>query len=559
MKKYLKFAFKHYKLEILVILIISIFQTYFQLQIINLFKTALSHVEHEELVLLNSDGQMMLIYSAILILSMIALIYLVNNISIKIAHETRRKEFNVINHIPQKEVNKLRSTDMMSRATRGAYTEQRFIQMLLKDILIIPLVTLGIIIEIFLIDKQFAFFFTIFVIIITAIVIYKLKKISKVYFGAKKAFGDINFLYREKAMCLKVIRIFKKKFFEKKIYGESLDETYDICIDYQLDQYHIFPLVMLFSDLMIVVILINLFDFTINPGVSVLNPIKYYSEFVNIVIIIQYLLYFVSTISVLPNLIASWPSIYTTSIRIEELIDLEDTIITSKDNALKSDFKGIEFKNVSFKNEEHEIIKNVSFKIPDKSTVAIVGPYSSGKTILMYLLDRIYDVDEGEILIDGVNINALTSNELKGKINFAMQEKFILNDTVYNNIALGDKKITSKDVSKACDESGLSQLFNDEFNLDTMIFEQGSNISNTYKNKIMLARSIVHEKDIYIFDEYDYHVENKTNILLTKEIEQIKDIEHIIVLDQGQIVGEGNHEDLLEDCLTYNKLYMGGK
>ncbi|MCR5026919.1 MAG: ABC transporter ATP-binding protein/permease [Methanobrevibacter sp.] len=147
----------------------------------------------------------------------------------------------------------------------------------------------------------------------------------------------------------------------------------------------------------------------------------------------------------------------------------------------------------------------------------------------MYLLNRLYEADEGEILIGGYDINDLTSEELKGKINFAIQKNFIFHDTVYNNIVLGDELITKSDVYKACEATGLSSEFNDEFNLDTLIFENASNLSNILQKKIMLTRSIVRDKDIYIFDEYDYRVENKTNIILTKNIEQIKDIDHIIV------------------------------
>ena len=187
--------------------------------------------------------------------------------------------------------------------------------------------------------------------------------------------------------------------------------------------------------------------------------------------------------------------------------------------------------------------------------MAIVGKYSSGKTTLMYLLDGLYDIDEGEILIDGYDINDLAYDELKDKINFAMQKTLIFQDTVYNNITLGDKLTTKNDVIKACEASGLSDLFNEELNLDTIVLENASNISDGFKKKIILARSIVHEKEIYIFDEFDYQVENKTNIILTKNIEQIKDIEHIIVLDKGRIVGEGNHEELLKNCLTYQELH----
>ena len=559
MKKFLKFAFKPHRLEVYAILIFLIVQTYMQLEIISLFKSALNHVKTENLALLNADGLWMLIYSTILIVSMIVIVYLANDLSVKIAHETREKIFHIITRLPTAELNKFKSTDIMLRTTREIFLAQSFIQVLLKYILIIPFVTLGIIIEILWIDKEFALFFTMFVLIVGIVIVYKLKAVSDDYFNVKKTYGKINFLFREKIAGLKTIQVFKKKFFEREKFNNAINESYDKSLEFQLNQYYISPLFILISDLFIVALLIYLFDFTIDPTISIINHTPHYKEFVNITIIIQYMLYFASTVIVLQNLIDMWPKAYASSIRIEEMLALEDKIIENKSKNSKSDFKGIEFRNVSFKNNEHDIIKNVSFKIPNRSTVAIVGPYSSGKTVLMYLLDGIYEATEGEILIDGIDINDLTSEELKGKINFAMRKNFIFKDTVYNNITLGDKSITKSDVVKACDASGLSNLFSDEVNLDTIILENSSNVSNGFKKKITLARSIVHDKDIYIFDEHDYRVENKTNIILTKDIEQIKDIEHIVVLDKGQLMGEGNHEELLKNCLVYKELYMGAR
>lgn len=558
MKQFIKFAFKRHKLKVLVILALSILQTYFQLNIINLFKSALTHVKHEDLSLLNADGATMLVYSAILIGVMIAIVYLSNNISVAIAHDTREKLFHIENRLPPKEFNKFSSTDLMLRTTGEVNIAQNFIQILLKNIIIIPFVTVGIIIEISLIDPEFAFFLTIFVILLDIFIIYKLRNVTDVYFKVKKANGRVSFLFREKIAGLKTINVFKKKLFERNKFNKAISESYDASVRFQLDQYYLSPLFILVSDIFVVLLLIYLFDFTLDPRITIINHYVHYATFVDIFIIIQYMLYFATTLLALHNMIEIWPKAYSASIRIEEILSLEGEIAENKTKTLKSDFKGIEFRNVSFENNEHEIIRDVSFKIPDKTTVAIVGAYSSGKTVLMYLLDGVYKADEGEILIDGYDVADLTSDELKDKINFAMEKPFIFRDTVYNNIVLGDKQVTEDDVAKACDAAGLSELFNDELNLDTLILENASNISNGFKRKIVLARSIVRDKDIYIFDEHDYRIENRTNIILTKDIDKIKDVEHIVVLEKGQIAGEGSHRELLENCPAYRKLNVEG-
>ncbi len=230
--------------------------------------------------------------------------------------------------------------------------------------------------------------------------------------------------------------MFKKRFFEREKFNQAIDESYQTSLKFQLNQYYLSPLFILISDLFVVVLMIYLFDFTIDPSISVINHSRYYNEFIDIVIIIQYMLYFASTLLSLHNLIEIWPKTYSSSIRIEEIFNLEKKINENKSKTLKSDFKGIKFRNVSFAREGHKIIRDVSFKIPDKTTTAIVGTYSSGKTVLMYLLDGVYSADEGEILIDGYDIEDLTSEELKTKTNIALQKNFLFRDTVYNNIVL---------------------------------------------------------------------------------------------------------------------------
>lgn len=556
MKKFFKFAFAPHKKQVAVILLFVILQAYFQLEIINLFKSALKHLKSESLPSLISDGQTMLVYTLILIGVMIAVLYMSNKVSSEIAHETRQKIFHILTRLPPAEINQFKSTGLMARTTRGVFTEQGFIQIFLKNILIIPFVTVGIIIAITVIDLEFAMGFTVFVIVLVIFFAYKIKNVTDVYFKAKKTYGAINSQFRDKVTGLKTIHIFKKKFFEREKFNEAVADSYDKSLKFQLAQYYISPAFLMIFNLFVIALMIFLFDLIFFLGTEI-SRLEYLTVFAELIIVIQYMLYFSSTLMVMPYLIEIWPRAYATSIRIEEVLVLEDKINEeNKSKTRKSDFNGIEFKNVSFESEGREIIKNVSFKVPDKSTVAIVGPYSSGKTLLMYLLDGLYEASEGEILLDGYDIRDLTSAELRGKINFAIQKSFLFNDTVYNNIAMGHD-VSREDMDMACERAGLKSHFSDEFNLDTVVLENASNISSTFKRKIMLARSLVRDKEIYIFDDYDFHVEDRTNFILTRDISRIKEIEHIIVLDKGEIVGEGSHDELASNCAVYQQM-MGG-
>lgn len=451
--------------------------------------------------------------------------------------------------------------------------------------MLIPFVAVGVIIEIFLIDSEFALVFAVFVIILTILTIHKIKKVTDVYFKAKKTYGAINSLFREKVTGLKTIKAYEKEFFEKEKFDDAITESYDRSLKFQLNQYYISPMFLLIFDLFVVGLLVYLFDFSANPNTFITNHPIFISQFSDMIIIIQYLLYFASTLLVLPDVIEIWPRAYATSIRIEEVLVLEDEIIENKTKTLKSDFKGIEFRNVSFKDRNQDIIRNVSFKIPDKSTVAIVGPYSSGKTVLMNLLDGLYEADEGEILLDGFDINdfnlkidsldlvsitgqigsgkstlvgllvglysvdsgeilldgrniyEIDSNSYRNILGYVSSQKWIFEGTIAENIGYGIAEYDTDDIKKVCELIGFDEIVEkmpDKY--DTKISDEKNKISDSERGMICIARALIRNPKILILDEVTVDI---TDILDEMTVFIITDDESIInrsdkVIDLGE-------------------------
>lgn len=554
MKTFLKFALKPQWKIILIILILTMVQTSLQLSILDLFSLSLKYVKTKNIDGVMHNGSVMVIMTVILVLLLTATTILSNRVSTNAAYRTRQKIFHILTYLPLEEINNFKHTGLMVRTTRGVFSEQSFILFLLRDILPLPYITFGVIIELYLIRPIFALHFIIyFTVFLLLLFLFKMNKVVKVYFKAKKTFGTINQLVREKILGAKTVRIFQKQKFENEKFKKAGLNSYDKSIKYLLNQYYIAPLILLTFDMTIVILLAVMYKVSLKPNVA--------DTFViNFVMGIQFVLYFISNLTFLQAFVEKWPKSYATSVRIEEVLKIEDKIYEKENKIKKSDFKGIEFKNVKFKQENHEIIKDVSFKIPSGSTVAIVGEASSGKTTLMYLLDKLLLLNEGEILIDGFDINDCASKDVRSRISFAMQKDFILNDTILNNIKMGDESITEDIVLDSCRKTGLDELLrNENLDLDSIIPENESNISGKFKNKLTLTRAIAHNRDIYIFDDYRYQMENKTNIILTQNACQITDVDHIIVLKSGKIVGEGNHEKLIRECSTYQKLYFRGE
>ena len=319
MRKFLKFALKSQWKTLLIILVLVILQTVFQIEIINLFGSALKDLKNQKINLLFDDGTLMIIYTILSMITIYATSFLSTRVSSKATYSTREKIFHILMNLPDEEINKFKITGLISRSTRGMYSEQGFIILMLQHFLIIPFVFIGITIEIALIDRIFAFLFAAFTIILAIILILRLKQITEIYFKAKKTYGKLNMLFMSKITNL-VNNIPFKKHEARNEFEKACENSYDKNIKYQLSQYYLGPVLILVLDIVIVILLAMMssgFQIGFESGSAI-----------NSVIIIQYLLYFLTTLTVVPTLIERWPRSYATSVRLEEVLTLEDKIIT---------------------------------------------------------------------------------------------------------------------------------------------------------------------------------------------------------------------------------------
>jgi ABC-type multidrug transport system fused ATPase/permease subunit len=343
MKNFLKFALKSQWKTILVILGLVALQTFFQIEIINLFAAALKDVKSRNADMLFDDGKMMLAYTVLSMVVIYAVSFLSTGVSSRAAYDTRERIFHILMNLPDGEIGKFKVTGLITRSTRGVYSEQGFIMLILKYVMIIPFVFVAIVIEMALIDGIFAGLFAAVVIIMALILIFKLRQVTTIYFKAKATYGKLNLLFLSKINSLANNVPFKKR--------EACDEfkmacrdSYDKNIRYQLSQYYIGPVLLLILDVIVVVLL----------AMMVLgHPIGFEAESaVDSVVLIQYILYFISTLMVVPTLIELWPRSYATSIRLEEVLSLEDRIIKTENN----NSKRIEIAEDDIKDDDSHIL-----------------------------------------------------------------------------------------------------------------------------------------------------------------------------------------------------------
>jgi len=284
------------------------------------------------------------------------------------------------------------------------------------------------------------------------------------------------------------------------------------------------------------------------------------NEFIGFIIVFSQLLVPVQSIA---KNFANLSKAKASQERIDEVLNLDEQILDPKNPQDLNDLtQNIEYKNVSFAYGSEHVLKNINFTIPRGKTYALVGESGSGKSTIADLLPRFYDVTEGEILLDGINIKNLGLHDLRALIGIVSQESILFNDTVFNNISFGMPNATKEEVVAAAKianaHSFIEQL---EKGYETLIGERGNKLSGGQKQRINIARAVLKNPPIMVLDEatsaldteseklvqdaLEKLMENRTSIVIAHRLSTIKNADCILVLKKGEVVEQGTHDELL--------------
>ena len=303
--------------------------------------------------------------------------------------------------------------------------------------------------------------------------------------------------------------------------------------------------------------------------------IKYGLSAGEIVAFYLYLSKFFNPIQNLADQLNSLQKAFTASERVFNLLDVKPDVLDKEDAIEIDDFKGkIEFKNVWFAyKDENWILKDVSFVINPKQTCAFVGATGAGKTTILSLIVRNYEIQKGEILIDDININDIKISSLRKAIGQMLQDVFLFSGTIKDNVTLHDESFTEKQIHEACEYVN-ADSFIDKMpkGINEEIIEKGDNLSQGQRQLLSFARTVIHKPQILILDEATANIDTETEVLIQQSLEKMKSIgtmlvvahrlstiqhaDQIIVLQNGEIVERGNHQQLLKNRGYYYKLYQ---
>lgn len=490
---------------------------------------------------------------------------------IDFAATIREKLFHKVQDFSMEEIGKFSTASLITRTTNDVSQIQILIVMGLQAIAKAPIMAVWAILKIYNKSWQWTASTGVALVILLSIVITCIILASPKFKKMQVLTDNLNRVTRENLTGLNVIRAYNAEEYQEEKFEKANNELTSANMFANRTMAFLMPGIQgVMNGLTLAIywigaILIN------NAAMN-----KKLTLFSDMVVFSSYAMQVIMAFIMLVMIFMIWPRASVAANRITEVLD---TDITIKDGSLDGDTKEkgtVEFKNVSFAYPDAaaNVVENISFKANKGETIAFIGATGCGKSTVINLIPRFYDVTDGEVLVDGINVKDYKQNELRNKIGYVSQKAILFSGDVESNVAYGDngKKDATPDEVKeavkiACADDFVENL-KDKYH--GYVAQGGDNFSGGQKQRLSIARAIAKKAEILIFDDsfsaLDYKTDRKlrtalkkqcsdtTKIIVAQRIGTIRDADLIIVLDGGKIAGKGTHSELMESCEEYRQI-----
>ena len=479
--------------------------------------------------------------------------YLLLDITTDISYNLRRDLIEKITHLSMGNLDTNTRGDILSRITNDVDSLQSGIVQTFNQLLTGVVTIVGVTVMMLSINLWLTLT-TIVLVPIAFFIIIKVTKFSQDYYLKQLEYrGRLNGQIEESFTGHEIIRSFNQEEESMRIFEEENENWYEQEWKSKFFSSLSGPLVHFISNLQYVVI-------------SVLGAVLVLQRAINvgdILAFIQYSKNFTTPIEQITRIMNMIQTAMATSERIFDFLEIDVEENPSKEQ-ISEITQGITFENVSFGYSEDElVIKNLSFDVKKGEKVAIVGETGAGKTTIVKLLMRFYDVNSGEIKIDGVNIDRYDKHSIRSLVGMVLQDTWLFNDTIFNNIRYGKLDATKEEVIAASKEAHADNfIMQNPEGYEMMLNEDADNVSHGQKQLLTIARTILSNKQILILDEatssvdtrtekiiqkaMDRLMKNRTSFIIAHRLSTVRDADKIIVIDDGHIIEQGTHEELLE-------------
>lgn len=477
----------------------------------------------------------------------------------------RGKVFNRVVAFSNSEFDKFSTASLITRSTNDIQQVQMTMVMMLRMVIYAPIMAVGGIIKVMQSNVDMLWIVALIVAVVLSVMgtlfVVAMPRFKKV----QQLIDKLNLVSREILTGLPVIRAFSTEKHEEKRFDEANTNLTKTNLFVNRVMTVMMPTMMFIMNAATVLI-VWVGAENINTGAMQVGDLMAY---------IQYTMQIIMSFIMISMMSIMLPRASVSANRIIDVIDTKETIHDPKKSESFDDSKKgvLEFRDVSFRypQAEEDVLANISFTAKPGETTAIIGSTGSGKSTLVNLIPRFYDVTSGKVLIDGVDVRDVTQHELRDRLGFVPQKGVLFSGTIESNIKYGAPNANDEDMKKAAEIAQASDFIEaSEDGYEREISQGGTNVSGGQKQRLSIARAIAKKPEIFVFDDSFSALDYKTDVALRRALKQatkdstviiiaqristILHAEQIIVLDEGRVAGIGTHKELLQDCEVYKQI-----
>ena len=513
------------------------------------------------------SGARMLGMALVIMLAAICVTFLSARVAASLGHDLRNSIYRKVMSFSSNEYNKFSTASLITRSTNDVQQVQMVMAMLFRIVLYAPILGIGGVLKVLETDSSMTWILAVAVVLIFLVIVVLFSVAMPKFTVLQKLIDRLNLVSREILTGIPVIRAFSREKHEEERFeaaNQKLTKTnlfVNRCMTFMM------PVMMLIMNGISVLIIYTGAHAVDNGTMQVGNVMAF----------IQYAMQIIMSFLMITMMSIMLPRANVAALRIHEILETKVSIQDKEDTVSPSESRRgeIEFDHVSFAYPDagENVLTDITFKAKKGDTIAVIGSTGSGKSTLVNLIPRFYDVTEGCVKIDGVDVRDMTQKDLRDRLGYVPQKGVLFSGTVDSNIRYGKTEISKDKVKKAAEVAQATEFIEAKpKQYESPIAQGGSNVSGGQKQRLSIARAIAKEPEIFIFDDsfsaLDFktdsalrkalkeYTKDATTVIVAQRISTILHADQIIVLDEGKMAGIGTHKELMEGCEVYRQIAM---
>lgn len=566
MRKILEYL-KPYRLYIVLTCVMLVVQTITELWLPDLNADIINNgVAAGDTGYVYSMGGKMLIVALIALVSSGLCSYLASKVSSAVGTNLRHDMFTGVEGFAQKEVNKFGTPSLITRTTNDITQVQNAVQMVLRMMLFIPVMLIGSVFMALKQDVALSLVIAVVVPIIIVAMVILLGKTTPLFQSVQSKIDKLNLVMREKLSGIRVIRAYIREDYEQGRFDKAnrdLTQT-------QMKALNYIVILMPMMNLLMSAATLAVYWFGAKRIDSGLMQIG------NLTAFMTYVMHVLMSVMMSSMMFVMLPRAMASVKRVAEVLETETSMPeTEGGKPIPEGFDSLEFRDVVFQypGAEKPVLSGMSFTVRAGETMAVIGSTGSGKSTLINLIPRLYDITSGELLLNGVDVREAGQQELRARLGFIPQKAFLFEGTVESNLRYGKKDASEEEMWHALEiAQGKGFVLEKENGLQSEISQGGANLSGGQRQRMAIARALIRRPDVYIFDDSFSALDFKTDaalraalkdetkgaavIIVAQRVSTIMNADNILVMDEGRIAGLGKHSELMETCEVYREIVL---